>query len=135
MIRCARAVEAAASQLRARAPAREIAVEEYGKLEPLAEHVREHQCLRRCGSAVRIVQIDDRRNVDRAYARMRSVVARDVDQLQGASRTGKDYRCELTGRAGEREDGAVVIRVEVDVERARVERGADRIDRRPVAPL
>ena len=120
--------QAAASQLGARAAAREIAVQEYGKPELLAEHVREHQRLRRRGPAVCIVQVDDWRDVDRADARMRPVVARDVDDLQGASRTGDDCRRELTGRAGEGEHRAVVIRIEVDVERPRSERGADRVD-------
>ena len=127
--------EAATSQLSARAPAREIAVEEHGKLEPLAEHVREDQRLRGRGAAVCVVQVDDRRNIDRADARMRSLVAGDVDGLQRAPRTGEDRGRDLTGRAGERKHRAVVVRIEVDVDRARAERGADRVDRRLVAPL
>src|SRR5262249_49722331 len=55
--------------------------------------------------------------------------------LQRAPRPGDDDGRELTGRAGEREHGAVVVGIEVDVERGRAERSPDRVDRRPVAPF
>src|SRR4051812_40700989 len=79
---------------------------------------------------------DDRHDVGRADPRMRAVVLAEVDPLFGDGDACDERVGQLVLGPDEREDGAVVILVGVDVEQARVrvERSADRVDRRAVAP-
>ena len=68
---------------------------------------------------------------------MRTLVAREVDPLERDT-CGRDQSAgQLVLGADEREDGAVVVLVRVDVEEtgARTDRGLDRRDGRVVSPL
>ena len=69
--------------------------------------------------------------------RMRALVPAQVDPLARARHSGDERLDELRLAAGEREDGAVVIGVGVDVEQpgAGRQRPAERVDRPAVAPL
>ena len=107
--------QAALAQLRARASAGQLAVEEHGQAgapELLARDERGGAG----GAAAGGVEVDDRRDVERADVRVAAVVGAQVDELgagAGARDEGADDRVRV---AGERVDGAVVVGVGVDVE-------------------
>ena len=61
------------AQLRARAPAAELAVEVHGDAEP-PELLGEHQRLGAGGAAVGLLEVDDRGDVDDAHARVQARV-------------------------------------------------------------
>src|SRR5262249_18412971 len=86
---------------------------------------------------VRLVDRDDWDDVGGADARMRSPVLAQVDPLAGAGDPGQERGNDLLLAADERVDGAVVVRVAVDIEQPCVpgERVADGVDRPCVTPL
>ena len=69
------------AQLRAGAAAGQLAVQEHRQLELRGQPVGEHQRLGAGGTAIGVVEVDDRRDVDRAHARVDALVADDVDLL------------------------------------------------------
>ena len=80
---------------------------------------------------------DDRDDVRGADPRVRADVQAQVDPVPRAHDSGEQRVDELLVAADEREDRAVVVLVDVHVEQVGVrgQRGADRSERRAVAPL
>ena len=124
---------AALAQLRARAPARERAVEEHRQLELERKRVGEDQRLGDRGAAIGGVEVHDRRDVDRAHARVHSLVPGQVDALDGDARGVGDMACQRPRLTPDREHRAMVVRVGRYVDEPGAERGADGIDGRLVA--
>ena len=82
--------------------------------------------------------VHDRRDVERAHARVHARVRAHVDPLDRDARALRERAVQLARLAREREDGAVVVGVGVDVEHARPaarERGADGLEDGVVAAL
>ena len=94
---------------------------------------------RRLLRALQVVGLDrdDRNDVRGADPRMRAVVPAQVDPLARARDPRQQRLHELVRLADEREDGAVVVRVDVHVEqpRRRGERAAEGVDDALVSPL
>ena len=114
----------------------------------LADAVAEHERVRARGAAVARVDVDDRRDIERAHVRMLAGVrgaatgaGHHVDALDRHARAAQQRVHELVGAPGEREHRAVVVGIGVDVQHARPvrslarERGGDHGDRVLVAPL
>ena len=115
----------------------ELAVEEYRDLELGGDPVRDIARQRSSGSAVGIVDEDDRADVERADARMGAVMAAHVDRLCRGVRTGEERLAQRTGLTGEADNRAVVDGVEMEVEQERrVAEGIDEVVDLPrVLPL
>jgi hypothetical protein len=82
--------------------------------------------------------VHDRRDVDRADVGVLAPAVGDVDAGRGDLEAGEERVCERARTAGEGEDGAVVVGVDVDVEEPRargLEGLADRVDDGLVAAL
>ena len=126
------------AQARARAPARECAVEIHGKAEIAPEPVRQQQRLRDRRAALGVAAMDDRGDVEHPDARVHARVRGQVDALDRLARALQQREVQRARLAREREHRAMVVGVRVDVEQARAagdERGADRVERRGVAAL
>ena len=131
----------AAAQLGTRASRREQAIEEHRQAELVREAVGDDERLGAGGAAARVVQEDDRRDVERADVRVQAVVTCEVDPGDRLAGAGEQGVADARRRPGEREDRAVMVRVGVrrvgqqpDPRRAREGR-ADRSERRRVASL
>ena len=114
----------AGAQLRARPSAGELAVEEDGNRQLLADPVGEDERLRDRGAAGGGVEVDDRRDVERAHvgmlaARLRAGGAGEhVDPRHGLACARQQGVRQRARRAGEGVDRAVVVGVAVDVQEA-----------------
>jgi hypothetical protein len=129
---------ASAAQLRARAPPRELAVQEDGHVELIAQLGGRHQRLRARGAPLGRVEIHHRHHVHRAHmgmlADVRLIAAvPHVDPPHRHPRAREQGGGQLALDAGEREHRAVVVRVGMDIQQARGtpggERLCDRLDR------
>jgi hypothetical protein len=142
---CGRAVvrgegveRAGAPQRGSRAPARECAVQVDGQVEVAAEPVPEQQRLRARRPALGLRAVHDRGDVERPHARVHARVGGEVDPVQRDPRPLDERLMQLARRAREREHGAVVVGVGVDVEDAGAvvaEGGGDRVEHGVVAAL
>src|SRR5262249_44393453 len=119
------------------APGREIGVEEDRQPELLSHPPPELESGGAGALRVRLVDRDDWDDVGGADAGMRSSVLAQVDPLAGTGDPGQERGNDLLLAADERVDGAVVVRVAVDIEQLCVggERVADGVDRPCVTPL
>ena len=98
----------------------------------------EQQRLGHGGPALGVGAVDDRRDVEHPHARVHAGVGGQVDPLDRLARAFQQRQVQRARLAREREHGAVVVGVGVDVEQPRAagdERGADRVERRDVAAL
>jgi hypothetical protein len=96
---------------------RQLAVQEDGQPELLPHARRKHPRRRLRSRAIVRPDRDDRHDVRRADTRMRTVVAPQVDPLARTRDPGDQGVDEaVVAAADEREDGAVVVGVRVDVE-------------------
>ena len=125
----ARPVRPALAQLGAGAPAGQLAVEEDGDAGG-ADRVGGEQRLGDRRAALRVVEVDDRRDVERADARVEAVVRAQVDPLRGRRGAGGERQVQLPGRAREEEDRAVVVGVGGAVQHVGVRRERARRSRR-----
>src|ERR1019366_84358 len=125
----------ATPQLGSGAAVGEDPVEEHGQLQLIAEQVGEHQRLGAGGATVDLAAVDDRRDIDRADARVDSRVLVDADLVRRRGGPGGDPWGEGPGRSRQREHAAVMVGIGVDVEQRGAERGADRVDGVTAAPL
>ena len=117
-------------------PRRELAVQEHRHPELLAHEPGGRQRLRAGGAAALVVEVDDRHHVERAHVRVDAVVARDVDPLDRRPGEVQERRRQLALRRREREHGAVVVGIGVQVEEARRrQRALDRLERGEVPAL
>ena len=107
---------AAAEERRLAAILREPAVEEDGQLELGADPVGQGERRLARGRLVLGPQRDERDDVRGADPRVRSLVLAQVDPLRRRGDSREQRLDELVPRAHEREDGAVVVPVRVDVE-------------------
>ena len=112
------------AQLGARAAARELAVEVDGELQLVPS-----RSARISASAIAAprwagLEVDDRRDVDRAHARVRARVRAQVDAGDRLARAGEHALGQLAGLARDREHRAVVVGVGGVVDQAGPERGA-----------
>jgi len=109
----------------------ELGVQEDGKAELLADPVRERE--RGLLRQLELLWPDSHQgnDVGRADTRMDAVVAAEIDPLACGRDPGDERLDELRPRAREREDGAMMIRILVDVEHARMsrQRVPQRLDR------
>ena len=128
---------AAAPEERRSAAGRELAVEKDREAELDADPAR--QLARRLLGVIQVAgpDRDDRDHVRRADPRMRAVVAPQVDPLARARNPRQERLDEHIRLPDEREDGAVVVGVDVHVEQPRRcrERVAQSIDDLLIAPL
>ena len=114
-----------------RAPARERAIEIDRQAEVGAEAMAEQQRLGARRPALGVGAVHDRGDVERPHARVHARVRAQVDPLDRDPRALRERAVQLARLAREREDGAVVIGVGVDVEHARAagcERRADGLE-------
>ena len=111
----------------------QLAVEKDGQAEPLADAYRELQGRRPGPSHVLRTNADERHDVRDADSRMRTLVLPQVDALARARDAGEERLDQLVLLAGEREHGAVVIGIDMNVEEPRParERLPDGVDRAP----
>ena len=131
-------LDPAAPQLGARAVSRQRAVEEDGQTELLREEVARDEGLCARGAAILGSDVDDRRDVHGANARVDAVVAAQVDAGDRLTRAREQRGREHPRLPGERVDGAVVVGIGMDVEQpdaGALEGAADGVDRRGVTPL
>ena len=126
---------AAEAELGAGPSLRELAVQEHGKLELVAEQVAEDKRLCARGTAISGVEVHDRRDVVRTHAWMNPFVVVDVDAADHLGGAVRDRLRQLHGLTCEREHAAMVVGVGVNVEKAGVKRQRDRVDRGRVAAL
>ena len=136
-IRCVEAGEAAAAQLRARAPVGERAVEQ-DRQARAAELLAGDERRGAGRAAPRVVEEDDRRHVERADVRVAAARLAQVDQPATGAGAGDERADDLLRVAGERVHAAVMVGIGVDVEQpraGRAERLADRGDDGRVASL
>ena len=124
-----------APELGPRPSRRQLAVHEHRQPELLAEQVAEHERLGAGGPALGRIEIHDRRHVDRADPGVDSFMAGEIDPPDDLGGAAQHRAGQVPGRTREREHAAMVVGVSVDAEQTRVECGADRLDRRPVAAL
>src|SRR5215207_2054384 len=132
----AQPLRAALAQLGAGAPAGEVAVEEDGDAGG-ADRVGRQQRLGDRRAALLLLQVHDRRDVERADARVQAVVGAEIDPGRGLGGAGRERAMQLAGRAREEEHRAVVVGIGGAVEDVGVRRegGADRVEHRFVAAL
>ena len=129
--------DAAAADLGARAPAGEDAVEEHGQPQLAREQFGGHQRLGARRAALGLAHVHERNHVDRPDMRMLAAIGPQIDPLHRLPGARKQRRRQRALSARQAEDRAVVIGVLVAVQqpRARLESGADRIERHQVTPL
>ena len=115
----------------------ELAVEEDGQLELGADPLRDTQSDRLRLLHLRRNQRHDGHDVGGADPRVNALVAAEVDVVARAGDPGDKSLDECIVSTDEREDGAVVVGVDVHVEQARVsrERRSHRLDDLGIAPL
>ena len=118
-----------APQLRPRPPAREFAVEIHGHAE-LPELVGEHERLGARRAALALVEVDDRRDVEDAHARVDALVRVEVDPRDRLPRPGQHGLVQLARGADQREHGPVMDGVGGGVDQPGPEGGGDRVERR-----
>jgi len=124
-----------APQLRPRAAPRQLAVQEHGQLELLAEQIADDERLGAGCSAVGRIEVHDRRHVDRTHPGMDTDMPVDVDPSDHLGGSVQHRPGQASRPAGEGEYAAVMVGVGVDVEQPSVERRADRLDGGRVAAL
>ena len=114
----------------------ELPVEEHRHAQLLADQRRRCEHLADRGAVPLLVEVHHRHHVERADVRMDSRVRADVDARDGRAGPVQERLGHLALARREREDGAVVIRVRVEVEEARRrKRPPDRLDGGEIAPL
>ena len=129
-------MDAAAPDLGALPAARELAVEVHRQLQLVPDQRRGGERLGTRGAPSRVVEVHDRRHVDRAHVRVRARVPGQVDAGERLARPVHERPRELALRRGQGEHAPLVVGIGVRVEQpGGRERGADRGDRVVVAPL
>jgi hypothetical protein len=117
-------------------PRRELAVEEHRHAELLSDQRGGGEHLRDGRPAPLLVEVDDRHHVERAHVRVDAGVRADVDARDRGARAAQQRLRHVPLPRGEREHGAIVVRVGVEVEEARRrERPPDGLERGEVTPL
>ena len=117
-------------------PRGELPVEKHRHSDLLADQRRRREHLADRGAVPLLVQVHHRHHVQRADVRMDSRVRADVDARHRGAGTAEKRLRHLSLARREREDGAVVIGVCVEVEEARGrERPPDRLERDEIAAL
>lgn len=129
---------AAPPQLRPYAAARELTIEKHRDLQTLSEKVAKQKRLRAGCAARSWVKVHDRGYVDCADVRVLAAAVRDVDAVHSELEAREQRLRKLPSLAGEREDGAVMVRVSVEVKQpcaSGLERLANRFDDADVTAL
>ncbi len=94
----------------------EVAVQEDGDLEVLADQRGGGEGLGAGGTAMGFVEINDGRHVERAHSRVHAALGTQIDVLQRGCGPAHERRRKVALTPGDREHAAIVVWVAVDVE-------------------
>ena len=125
----------AATDLGSRAAARKNAIEEDRQVELAGQQLRGHERLGARRPALRVADVDERHDVDRADVRVLATCRPKIDPRDGLAGARQERSGKRPRLAGKRKDGAMVVRILVAIEHASAggEGVADRVQRRAVA--